>query len=133
MSGSVFLERGTFYDGHKTTLNVNQGRINPTPQLALEPSYQGNWVDLPAAESSATHLVGTRATYTMTPAMFTSALVQYNTGARSVSANVRFRWEYRPGSELFVVYNEQRDTLARSFPDLANRAFIVKVNRLLRF
>ena len=65
--------------------------------------------------------------------MFTSALVQYNSGTNSVSANVRLRWEYRPGSELFVVYNEQRDTLARAFPGLANRAFIVKVNRLFRF
>ena len=96
ISGSVFLERGTFYDGHKTTLNVNQGRINPTPQLALEPTYQGNWVDLPVG-SSTTHLVGTRATYTVTPAMFTSALVQYNTrravgvGQRAVPVGVSAR------------------------------------------
>jgi hypothetical protein len=46
---------------------------------------------------------------------------------------VRLRWEYRPGSELFVVYNEERDTLTHRVPDLRNRAFIVKVNRLLRF
>ena len=51
----------------------------------------------------------------------------------AVIANVRFRWEYRPGSELFVVYNDERDTFARAFPGLMNRAFIVKVNRLFRF
>jgi hypothetical protein len=50
-----------------------------------------------------------------------------------VSANVRLRWEYRPGSELFVVFNEQRDTLSTRFPDLVNRAVIVKANRLFRF
>jgi hypothetical protein len=50
-----------------------------------------------------------------------------------MSSNVRLRWEYRPGSELFVVLNEERDTLGRRYPDLANRAFVVKVNRLLRF
>ena len=65
--------------------------------------------------------------------MFVSALIQSVSSNNSVAANVRLRWEYRPGSELFVVYNEQRDTLARAFPDLANRAFIVKINRLLRF
>jgi hypothetical protein len=65
--------------------------------------------------------------------MFTSALVQFNTGTAAVSANWRFRWEYRPGSELFIVYNEQRDTGAVSFPELQNRALIVKVNRLVRF
>ena len=72
-------------------------------------------------------------TYTVTPEMFVSALVQYNTGIDSVSANVRLRWEYRPGSELFLVLNEQRDTLSPRFPDLVNRAFIVKINRLVRF
>ena len=65
--------------------------------------------------------------------MFASALLQYNSGSDGISANVRLRWEYRPGSELFVVYNEERDTLAPRFPALANRTFIVKVNRLFRF
>jgi len=77
--------------------------------------------------------VRARADYGFSPLMFASALLQYNSGDNAVSANVRFRWEYRPGSELFLVYNEQRDTLARSFPALANKAFIVKINRLLRF
>ena len=69
----------------------------------------------------------------MTPLMFASALLQYNSADNSVNSNVRFRWEYRPGSEMFLVYNEQRDTLARRFPALANKAFIVKINRLLQF
>ena len=55
-------------------------------------------------------------TYSMTPLMFVSALIQYNSGINAVSTNARFRWEYRPGSELFVVYNEERNTLTRSFP-----------------
>ena len=53
----------------------------------------------------------------MTPLMFASALLQYNSGTNAVSANVRLRWEYRPGSELFVVYNEERDTLHARFPE----------------
>ena len=39
----------------------------------------------------------------------------------------------RPDRELFVVFNEQRDTLAAGFPALANRAVVVKVNHLIRF
>jgi hypothetical protein len=65
--------------------------------------------------------------------MFASALLQDNSTNHVVSANARLRWEYAPGSELFVVWNEERDTVAPRFPDLANRSFIVKVNRLLRF
>jgi hypothetical protein len=30
-------------------------------------------------------------------------------------------------------YNEERDTLALGFPDLQNRALIIKINRLFRF
>jgi hypothetical protein len=65
--------------------------------------------------------------------MFVSALLQYNSSTSTMAANVRLRWEYQPGSELFVVYNEQRDTLPVGFPGLQNRAFVVKVNRLFRF
>jgi hypothetical protein len=78
-------------------------------------------------------LMTSRVTYTVTPLMFISGLVQYNSSSNSVSTNARLRWEYRPGSELFVVYNEGRDTQTRGIPDLHNRSFIVKVNRLLRF
>ncbi len=46
----------------------------------------------------------------MTPLMFTSAPVQYNSSIDAVSANLRFRWEYQPGSEPFVVFNEECDT-----------------------
>jgi hypothetical protein len=132
ISGNVSLETGEFYGGDKTTVNVSQGRLNVTPQVSIEPTYQGNWVDVPQG-SSTTHLAGARVTYTVTPAMFASALVQYNTGGHAVSANVRLRWEYRPGSEFFLVLNEQRDTASARFPDLVNRSVIVKFNRLVRF
>ncbi len=106
--------------------------MNVTPRVSVEPSYSVNRVDL-VQGAFTNHLAGARLTYTPTPLMFASAFVQYNSSNQAMSSNVRLRWEYRPGSELFVVYNEDRDTLARRFPDLANRAFIVKVNRLLRF
>ena len=51
----------------------------------------------------------------------------------SFSTNTRFRWEYIPGSELFVVYTEGRDTFPVRRIELENRGFIVKVNRLIRF
>jgi hypothetical protein len=131
-SGSVGVERGSFYSGDRTAFSVRSGRVELTPQISLEPAVSINRVELPEGEFT-TKLVSTRATYTVTPLMFVSALVQFNSGANTVSSNVRMRWEYSPGSELFVVYNEQRDTLAPSFPDLANRACIVKINRLFRF
>ena len=66
-----------------------------------------------------------------TPSMFVSALVQYNSNTNAASSNLRLRWEYRLGSELFAVYNEQRNTLVpQRFPKVQNRALIVKVKRI---
>jgi hypothetical protein len=65
--------------------------------------------------------------------MFASALVQYNSSTNTTAANVRMRWEYQPGSELFIVYNEERDTTAVRFQTVANRALIFKINRLFRY
>jgi hypothetical protein len=103
-----------------------------TNQLSIEPTYSFNHVNLVEGTFS-THVGGSRVTYTMTPLMFVSALLQYNSGTNAVSTNARLRWEYQPGSELFVVYNEERNTLSHRFPALNNRAFIVKINRLFRF
>ena len=99
--------------------------------LSVEPSYSINQVDL-VEGSFTSHLAGSRVTYTLTPLMFVSALVQYNSGTYSASTNVRLRWEYQPGSELFIVYNDDRNTLTRGLSDVSTRAFIIKINRLLR-
>ena len=130
-STNLLLEHGGFYDGHKTALTASRGRLSVTPQLSVEPTYSVNWVSLPLGTFVA-QVGGARLTYTMTPRMFASGLVQYNSSLRSVSANLRFRWEYQPGSELFVVVNEERDTRVPGFPGLSTRSIIVKVNRLLR-
>jgi hypothetical protein len=59
--------------------------------------------------------------------------VQYNSTSASVGSNLRFRWEYRPGSELFVVYTDDYDTAGPpSAAPLRNRAFVLKINRLMR-
>ncbi len=132
LAANFLVEHGPFYSGHKTSFSASRGRMNVTSQLSFEPRYTVDIVDL--REGSFTNnLFGMRGTYTMTPLMFVSALVQYNSAVRQASANIRLRWEYRPGSEFFIVFNEQRDTNTPRFPELANRSFVVKFNRLLRF
>jgi hypothetical protein len=62
-----------------------------------------------------------------------SGLLQYNASQRTLSSSVRLRWEYTPGSELFVVYTDNRNTLESRDPTLLNRSFAVKITRLFRF
>ena len=132
ISGNLSAEWGTFFSGHTTAISFQRARTILSSQLSVEPTYSVNWVDL-VEGSFTTHLVGSRVTYTMTPRMFASSLLQYSSNSHEVLANLRLRWEYQPGSELFVVYTEQRDARAVRFPALANRTFVVKINRLFRF
>ena len=132
LAGTFAFQHGGFFGGDRTSLDFRRGRLEITRQLSVDPGFSFNWIDLPQG-SFTSELVTTRTTYTVTPLMFVSALLQYNSSNDSFSTNVRLRWEYQPGSELFIVYNEQRDTLAPSFPELENRAFVVKINRLWRF
>jgi hypothetical protein len=130
-SGLLAAEHGTFYGGERSTLAFSRARVNLSSQFSLEPNVSLNWVSIPGGSFTST-LVGSRVTFTVTPLMFVSALVQFNSSNHRATANVRLRWEYRPGSELFVVYNEERDTLTPRFPAFDNRALIVKINRLFR-
>jgi len=133
VSGTFSMQRGEFFDGDITAVGYSRGRIEITPQFSIEPSVSINRIELPQGRFTA-KLATTRFTYTFTPRMFLSGFLQYNSSRDVLSTNVRLRWEYQPGSELFVVYNDQRDTeLGRSVPMLENRAFIVKVTRLFRF
>jgi hypothetical protein len=132
VSGAASVARGSFYNGDKTTVGFNSGRVKITPRLSVEPGASINWVDLEQG-SFTSAVLSARATFTMTPLMFVSGYLQQNTSTDVMSTNVRFRWEYRPGSEMFVVYTDERDTVTRGFPELRNRAFVVKINRLFRF
>ena len=131
-SGGLIFDRGEFFGGHKTGLGFFQPRVSMGSQFSVQPSMSVNWITLPQG-AFASKLASTRLTYTVTPRMFVSALMQYNSANDSLGTNVRLRWEYRPGSELFLVYTDERDTLTPRFPGLENRAFVVKFNRLFRF
>ena len=124
-------EVGSFFSGTRTELSW-RGRIDLSSRFSLEPNLSLNWIDL-AEGAVQTNLIRLRATYTMSPRSFMGALVQYNSEANSLSTNVRFRWEYRPGSDLFVVYSDGRNTLTPGYPGLENRSIVFKVTRLFRF
>ena len=132
VSGSFSFQIGEFYDGTIRTVGYNRGRISVLDQFSLEPSVSFNDVKLPAGDFTTT-LVGVRADYAFTPLMFVGGLVQFDSDSDSFSSNLRFRWEYAPGSEFFAVYTDERTTLGGGYPELQNRAFVLKINRLLRF
>jgi hypothetical protein len=105
VSGGLSFDYGGFFDGDRTGVGYNVGRVTLSPRLSVEPSVSFNRITGPQGNFS-TRLVSARTTYAVTPRMFAAALVQYNSTLDSLGTNLRFRWEYQPGSELFVVYTD---------------------------
>ncbi len=133
ISGTVTVARGSFYGGTLTEATW-RGRVEFSGRLYAEPTISWNQVTGPYGNGDA-NLYGSRITYTVTPRLFVAALTQYQSRTRTVSTNLRFRWEYQPGSELFLVYSDGRttDTPTARFPVLENRALVIKLTKLFRW
>jgi hypothetical protein len=135
LSGNIGVQVGDYYNGSIRAVSFSGGRLSILKPLSVEPRVVINRIALPNATFT-TRQFGARTDYGFSPRMFASALLQYSSVDRTFSSNVRFRWEYRPGSEFFVVWTDEQDTNPLNAHErlmLKNRAFVVKMTRLFRF
>ena len=135
-SGNIGLQLGEYYNGTIQSLTFSQARYAILKQFSVEPRLTLTRIDLPNGEFT-TRQIGARTDYGFSPRMFASALLQYSSSDHTFSSNVRFRWEYRPGSEFFMVWTDEQNTNPlepqRGSIALRNRAFVIKMTRLFRF
>jgi hypothetical protein len=125
--GSVSGEAGGYYNGDRQSLraavNFQLGRT-----LLFEPNYTKNWITLPGRATYVTNTVNFRVSQSFSPDLFVKAFIQYNDERRTASFNVLFWYIYKPGSDLYIVYNEGRET---EVPDRwsrpRNRSLAVKM------
>jgi len=129
--GDLLFRTGEFFEGDRQEL-AYVGRIEVSPKFSIEPSLSFNFVDLPQGKFR-TDLVSSRFNWTLSPRMAVMSFIQYNSSSESLSSSVRLRWEYEPGSDLFVVYTDGRETDVSGFPLLQSRTFAVKFTKLFRF
>ena len=118
---------GEFWDGTRRSFSGGLS-VKPDHHLNVSLNYTRNHLELLNGTSD-THLFGTRIVYGFSPRSFFNAFLQYNSATREVSTNIRFNIMYKPLSDLYVVYNDRRDTTNQPM----ERAFIVKLTRLLTF
>jgi hypothetical protein len=112
---------GPYYTGYKHTYGLG-GTFRVNYKLTTSFNYTHNNISL-AEGHFKTNLLSIRGNYAFNTAMFLNALVQYNNDARQWTSNVRFNLIHHPLSDLFVVYNERRDSQGG---DLIDRALITK-------
>jgi hypothetical protein len=132
VSGSAFANLGDFFGGRRRIGGASVlARLGP--HLAVGAEFLHNRVRLPAGSFS-TRLGLVRLRYAFTPALFGGVLVQSNSLTDEVGMNFRFDWIYRPGCDLFVVYNRLFREPADPFAsDLEREAALVKIVHLFRF
>ncbi len=102
------FEAGTYYTGRRYSIR-SQSAFRPTGRASFEVNYRGNWIRLPQANLSI-HTLGTRLLYSITTNFFVKVFSQWNNDDETISANFLLNYEYRPGSDIFLVFDSGYDT-----------------------
>ena len=118
----------TFYDGTRKDLNLTLG-LRAASRAAVEYSIQRNDVKLPWG-NFIVNLNILRLDFALSPRQTIRSLSQYNSYAQQFSTSLRYNYIYRPGSDIYITYDElQLTTVGR--PEIRNRQFAIKTTYLL--
>ncbi len=124
------IEAGRFYDGSRLSFSIDPSwYVSKHFELSAEYLYERVRFDQRNQQLDA-HITRLRIGTALNNKLSTNALIQYNSTLDLVSANVRFRYNFREGNDLWIVYNEGLNTTPyRYTPELPvsdTRTFLVK-------
>ena len=131
VSFSGVLEVGDFYDGDRKSSRLTL-RVRASRFWRLNTSWAHNDVDLPQGAFE-TDVFSQGVDVSLSPDLRINALMQYNEANNFVGLNIRFNWIYRPGADLFVVYNENWNAPSFGSRETSRRQLIVKFTYLFDF
>ncbi|MCS6816075.1 MAG: carbohydrate binding family 9 domain-containing protein [Blastocatellia bacterium] len=128
LSVSFRLGTGPFYNGYRQSYSSG-ANVRVSYRFNTSFTYTRNNIRLSTGQFQ-TDLLTLRAAYSFSTSVFLNALVQYNSVARTWSSNIRFNIIHRPLSDLFIVYNERRES---GTGRLLDRALLVKFTYAFNF
>jgi hypothetical protein len=118
------------WGGRLRLLDVGS-RISLGKHLTTGVGWTLSRADLPGGAFTA-HVLRIRASWAFSTRLVTRAFVQYNSLDQKWITNLRLRFIHRPGSDLYVVFNDEQGEEGRP-GYLVNRGFAVKGTWLVRF
>lgn len=121
---------GDFYGGSRRYVRLGPA-WRPASLLSFETTYEWNDVELPQGAFT-THVVNARMNVNLSNRLLTTTVAQYDSASRRNVLYVRLNYIYRPGDDLFVVYN-QADDRGRGSQNRPDRALMVKMTYSLDF
>ena len=108
ISFNLFAMNNGFFDGRLRVYSPGLA-VRPHPRVRLQVNYSRSEVRLPQEDGHFnTNLVVLRGLVALSPDAFIRGLLQWNDDDGNFSGNVQLRWNYRPGSDIYVVYNERQ-------------------------
>ena len=113
-----------FFDGSRTELLLTP-QVKVSEAFSVDFIYALNRVDLPFGEFTS-HVINTRANYAFSNKWLTSTTVQYSNLDSFVNFRFRLNYIYRPGDDVFLIYNEGRNTNEMDPDALLGRSLMVK-------
>ena len=128
--GKLRVGGGDFYGGTRRYVRFGPS-WRPSPLLSLETGYELNDVTLPAGAFT-THVLNARVNVNLSNRWLTTTVVQHDSAARRNLLYLRLNYIYRPGDDLFVVFN-QSDQTGSALPDRPDRSLMVKMTYSLDF
>jgi len=140
ISASTSRNRPIVFGLSRTTQDIFGGKMTNAgatltaaagSHLKLTAGWQHNAVDLPNGAFDA-DIGSLRLTYAFTTKLVANLLLQYNSLDNNISANFRLNFIHRPGSDLFLVLNENRGAPDTTIWSRQLRDMILKVTWLYR-
>jgi hypothetical protein len=117
-SGRLFTLNGSvtccsFYDGSSVAVRAEL-IFRPSLYFEITTSYEPNFIELPTGKVDI-HLATADAVVNFTPDMQLALQAQYDNISENFGFSARYRWEYRPGNEIFVGIGQSAIIDSRGF------------------
>jgi len=128
-SGRLNVSYGHYYGGNDLRLG-GSATITRFERMRMELDFSHNLIQLPTGNFR-TNTFGLRSFYYFSTELYFKAYVQWNgdrlafEGREKMLANLLLRWIYRPGSDLYVVYNDIR-LVGPGGDEIQNRTLMLK-------
>lgn len=100
---------GEYYNGRLASVGA-ESFIKISRNFNMELQISRNRFDLPVPGGKfATMIAGGRFIYSFTPNLYAKAFLQWNDAEDLFKSNILVRWIYRPGANIYFIYNETRN------------------------
>ncbi len=108
VSGRFGVEFGDFYSGEKRGFGID-ANIKPNARINIECMFDFNRILLPQDTFNAS-IFGSRVSYSFSTKLFAKLFAQWNSEEDVFSTNLLVNYIYRPGSDFYLVINQNYNT-----------------------